>query len=138
MSEEIPDFAPTSDTEAYELVRALTDYDDTDDELTQSSLDTHLRVAKLNLYNEVGSKEFYEDPGLGQALVAATAIYAKAAVENYSVDRWSVGDTEIDVGAFNNPESAQFQQWAELHATGLEASDATPDYSPSNTTGYIG
>ena len=138
MSDELPDFAPTHDGEARTMVRTLTGYDDTNEELSSEALDSHLRIAKLQLYNDVGAESFYDDAGLGQALVAAAAIYAKASIENYSVDRWSIGDTEVDVGAFNNPEGAQFVRWAELHANGLQSSDVTPDYAPSNTSGYIG
>jgi|APHM01.1.fsa_nt_gi hypothetical protein len=138
MTEEIPNFTPTSDEEARDFVRTLTNYDNTVDELPEAALDSHLRVSKMALYNEVGVQDFYKDAGLAQALVAATAIYAKAAVENYSVSGWSVGDINIQTSAFDNPEGAQFQFWGELHANGLRASDKTPTHAPRNTAEYIG
>lgn len=134
----MPSVAPQSDPEAKRLVRTLTNYDDTEDELTDASLQGHLDIAKLELYNEVGTDAVYSDAGLGQALVAATAIYAKAAVENYSVSSWSVGDMNVSAGAFKNPENAQFMKWGKLHAGGLQSSDKTPTHAPRNTAGYIG
>jgi len=142
-----PEFAPRTDDEVRDMVRTLTNYDDAGDELPEAALDNHLRVAKMALYNEVGKlprpkgggeRSFYADSGLAQALVGATAIYAKAAVENYSVAGWSVGDMNIRAGAFDNPENAQFMFWGQLHADGLRASDATPVHAPENTANYIG
>lgn len=135
---ETPDFAPDSDSDVRRYVRALTDYDDSPDELQQIELQTQMDIAKLDIYNDVGSDKFYTDAGLGQALIATTAIYAKAAVENYSISGWQIGDQQIDVRGVSDGTDVQFQRWATLAATGLQASDATPDHTPTNTSDYIG
>ncbi len=131
-------FAPTDDGDVKGLVRdALTGYSDSVDEVPSDVLDTQLRMAKLELYNYTGSDAFYSDAGLGQALVGATAVYSKLSLENYSVDSWRVGDTEIDTGSFNNPREAQYEQYVSLVQQGLAASDVTSGRAPSNTSGYI-
>lgn len=124
------------------MVRGLTLYEDTADELPSSTLDTLVKTAKMRLQNKYGSDSFYSDSGLGQALVGATAIIAKSAVENYSVDRWDVGEGDIDVSGAGDADQVQFQQWARLTAEGVTSSDAVSDDSASptgiNSSPYIG
>lgn len=132
-----PDFVPTSDRDVKQYVRVLTDYDENPDEYPEPQLDAAIEIAKLELYNRVDDDSFYSDSGLGQALVAGTAIIAKLGVENYSVTRWRIGDQEMETTGFQNPEQAQLSNWNEMVKSGLQSSDATPDYAPSNTASYI-
>lgn len=138
LPEETPGFVPTNDREAATLVRALTDYENTPDELTDANLQQHLKLAKLRIYNEVDSNDFFSDSGLGQALIALAAIHAKLAVENYSVSGFTVGDQQIDVSGVRDADAAQLQIWAEMQADGLAESEFTSTYAPNNTANYGG
>lgn len=130
-------FVPSSEADLHTYVRELTQYEDAPDGLPSDKLNTHIDIAKLRLYNRVDSDKWFTDAGLAQALLGMTAILAKAAVENYSVTSWNVADQEIDVSGMGDEDAAQFQQWAEMVYQGLRNSDATPDYSVSNTANYI-
>lgn len=132
------DFAPDSDQDVERMVRVLTGYRDAADGLSQADMETALKVGKMKLFTATNSDAFYADAGMGQALVGCTAIYAKAAVENHSVSSWSIGDQRVQTGAFNNPADAQYEQWSELVRTGLQASDETEMFRPTNTAGYVG
>lgn len=137
----MPDFYPSSETEALELVRGLTLYEDSSNELPTDDLKTHLKIAKMRLFTKTGSDSFYSDDGLGQALVATTAIIAKSAIENYSIDRWDLGQGEIDVRNAGDEDVSQFAQWAQMAAEGISSSDTSTRSStpiPSNTAAYMG
>jgi len=141
MSEtEPPSYAPTTDAELHEMVRALTGYADAPDELTAQMLDRQVRLAKLRMATRVDADEgeWFRDGALGQALIGCTAIMAKAEVENYSVSSWSVGDQQIRVNEATQEESSQFQLFNEILNEGLRNSDATASYTLRNTTDYIG
>lgn len=131
-------FAPSTDSDVRRQVRALTDYADDPDELPQSKLDDIIEIAKLRLYNEVDSDNFYEDAGLGQALVATTAILAKARVENFSVSSWSIGDQTIDTSTVADSDAVQFKEWNQMHLDGLDASSESGSAVPRNTTEFMG
>ena len=129
------DAAPGSDPETVELVRALTGYSDTQDELPDARAHSLIDIVKLQLYNAAGVDEadIYDDAGLAQALLAGVAIKAKCQVENYSVTSWSVADQSVDVSGVRSDDAVQLQQWAELHMQGLQASPKTSLGDPSNT-----
>ena len=134
-------YAPADEDELLTQVRALTLYDDTRDELPNATLQTQIGVAQMMLKNKTGSENFYTDSGLGQALLGTTAILAKAAVENYSVDRWSVGADDIDVSGAGEADQMQFEMWNTLVNEGLSDSDTTKrTTSPvlRNSANYIG
>jgi hypothetical protein len=133
-------YAPSDETELIEQVRALTMYDDTRDELPNATLQTQIGVAQMMLKNKTGSENFYSDSGLGQALLGTTAILAKAAVENYSVDRWSVGADDIDVSGAGDADQMQFEMWNKLINEGLSDSSTQKTASPvpRNSANYIG
>jgi len=132
-----PEFAPSDQNDVVDYVRGLTDYDDTPDQLPSTALETLIDLARLRIYNSVGSKQFYADAGLGQALVATTAILAKERVENYSIASWSVGDQSVTVEGSGTAE--QFNDWNDIVLEGLQASDATPSASGGlrNTTSFM-
>lgn len=132
------DFVPDNDSEVKTYVRTLTDYVDDPDQLPEPKLDNLIDLAKLEIYNKTDSDAFYDDSGLGEALIGATAIMAKARVENYSVSSWSIGDQTIDVQGASDQEAVQFQQWNNMVVNGLESSSASGSGSPSSTTEYIG
>lgn len=138
MSDDIPSFVPSDDSAAMSMVRTMTNYDGPADGVDDAALAMQLRLSKTRLYNLTGVEDVYSDSGLAQTLVAATAIYTKAAVENYSIQSWSIGDQQIETGAFDNPESAQFTMWHQLHLEGLRSSDATDSMTPSNTARGVG
>lgn len=134
-------FAPTTDSETTDMVRGLTLYADSPDELRASELDTQLNIAKMRLKNETGSESFYSDAGLGQALVFATAILAKSAVENYSVTRWDVGSDSIDVSGAGDTDQQQFSDWASMVADGVASSSSsskTQSATNINSANYVG
>lgn len=134
----LPDFAPTDDSDVRSLARTLTQYDT--DELSKDDLDGHIQMSKLEIYNEldIESDDFFTDSGLGQALIASTAIFAKLAVENYSVTRWQVADQEIETDGMSDEESGQLQRWGDLYQSGIRKSDLSSSSGPTNTAGYIG
>jgi len=133
------DIYPTDDADTRQLVRALTQYEDNTDELPRSELDTHIRLAKMRLQTQTDKSDFYKIDGLGQALVATTAILAKAAVENYSVDRWDLGVGTIDVGSAGDGDVVQFSEWASMAAEGLADAGLNSNTATNiNSAGYIG
>lgn len=137
----MPNIYPVDEADAKSLVRGLTLYEDSPDELPSDDLDTHIRIAKMRLKTETGSSDFYTDDGLGQALVATTAIIAKAAIENFSVDRWDIGQGEIDVSGSGDTDNAQFGQWAQMASDGISESSTSTKSSaptPSNSASYVG
>ena len=129
-----PEFVPTSKRDVQDMVRAVTDYDERT--LSQTTLDKHIEIAKTVLYTRTSSDAFYTDAGLGQALVFATALLVKAAVENYSVTRWNIGDQYIDAGT-DGTSDQQLQQWNSYVREGIRRSDETPT-GPRNSADYIG
>jgi len=72
--------------------------------------------------------------------LGTTSILAKAAVENYSVDRWSVGADDIDVSGAGDADQMQFEMWNTLINEGLSDSSAEKTSSPvpRNSANYIG
>lgn len=133
----LSEIAPTDDADAIDLIRTITDYDAT--VVAKTELEQHLRLAKLRLGNRVDSTEWYDDSGLGQALVYTAAIFLKGAVENYSVDSYSLGDIDIEVEDGTEEDKAQLQQWMRAADRGIQNSSVTgPQNRFSNTTSYIG
>lgn len=110
---------PSDDRDAVEMVRALTMYENSDDEIPQSTLETQLNIAKMRLATKTGDTDFYANDALGQALVGSTAILAKSAIENYSITSWDLGVGEIDVSGAGDADQVQFQQWADMVAEAL-------------------
>lgn len=133
-----PSYAPTSDGEVETYVRALTDYDDAADELPISTFGTQLKIAKLRLNNRVNSDDWYSDAGLGQALVACTAIMCKATVENFSIDSWTIGDQSVEAANANPAQSQQLTLWNDMLVEGLDSSRAGADNQLSNSASFIG
>jgi len=130
---------PTDDADAKQLARGLMLYDDTPDELPSTELDTHLRIAKMRLKTKTGNNNFYTLDGLGQALVATTAILSKTTVENYSVDSWDIGVGEIDVSGAGDEDVVQFSQWADMAAEGLTSEGIGQTTATNiNSASYIG
>jgi len=134
------DFAITSDSELKERVYAATSYDDSPDELPDSQLSTILDTAKLRLYQEAGSDNWYSSDGLGLALFAYTAMRAKASVENIPLDSYDLGDEVVEFNTDDPDNSVQLNQWADDVAAGLAAFEEGSDDArvPTNTAGYIG
>jgi len=139
-------YAPSSDADVESMVRAVTGYEDTPDELSSATFGTILDLSKLTLTTETSIDDdeadndvWYTDAPLGQALVFVTAIRAKVAVENYSITSWTVGDQTIDVRNAGDAEQVQFDQWMSYVADGISQSDnAEPSSpSPSNTASFI-
>lgn len=134
-------FEISSDAEVKHKVRALTGYEDSDDELPEPTLDALLDISKSRLSTKAGSQAWYTDPSLGQALLGVTAILAKSSVENYSVDSWTIGEESINVSGSGDDSDAQFSHWNQLVVEGLKSSnnaDTEHNLSVSNTSEYIG
>jgi hypothetical protein len=132
------EYAPSDRRELTQLVRALTGYDDTSDQLPQSQLEQLIQVAQLRLANKAGD-DFYTDAGLGQALLGYAAILAKAEVENYSVSGYTIGATTVDTSGAGKDDAAQMNRWATLVTEGLDASTAyDAGGGLRDSAGYIG
>lgn len=127
-----------NDSDLKDVVRALTLYEDSQDELPDAKLDAQIRGAKIKLSTKVDSTNWYSDSGLSTALLGTTLIYAKCAVENYSITRWDIGGQYIDVSGANDTDQPQFNEWAAMVADGLADSDAYENNVPSFTKTYIG
>lgn len=128
----------SSDADLKTVVRGLTMYEDTTDELPESDLDTQIRAAKIKLDSQVESTDWYSDNGLSKALLGATLIYAKCAVENYSITRWDIGGSYIDVSGKGDTDVPQFNEWAKLVSEGLQESSQHSSQVPSFSKTYIG
>jgi hypothetical protein len=132
---------PEDDEDVRTLVRGLTLYEDSPDEIPESTLKTQTRLAKMQLSTETSSDDFYADDALGEALVYTTAILAKVAIENYSITRWDLGVGEIDVSGAGESEQVQFQQWADAAsqtlASGGHASGRRGTATNINSANYV-
>lgn len=131
---------PDDDFDLKEIVRAETSYEDSEDELPSSQLDTVVERAKGRLELETGSDQWYSDDGLGFALAAYACLRAKAAVENVPLSSYSIGDEDVSFSNTDPEVSQQLSQWAEDVKTGLDATDVDSSVGarPTNTSGYIG
>lgn len=131
---------PTTDSELKTIVRDETSYDNTEDELPDTQLDTIVERAKGKVELTTGSNAWYSDDGLGYALAAYTSMRAKAAVENVPLSGYSLGDERVSFSSDDPEASQQLNQWAGDVKDGLEASDADEAQgpTPTNTAGYIG
>lgn len=137
------DYDISSNDDLKRLVRAETLYEDSPDELPESTLDDQIDSAKLYVHTKTGSDAWYTDRGLGLVLLGYTAAKAKGAVENISVDGWTVGggDVSIDASGAGDPDQVQFAQYEEMIQTGLSTSDSVESSGlPTNinSASYIG
>ncbi len=137
MSGRSSNLAPADDTELRETVRTVTNY--AVEDVPDSDIDTHIQLAKLRIKNETGSDKFFSDDGLAQAVIFASAILLKSAVENYSISNYVVGGQEIDVSDVASADASQFKEWSSLVRDGLENShETTRRYDGlRNTADYI-
>lgn len=115
--------APTDDTELKDMVRVVTNYDASD--VSDPDLDTHVKVAKMDVENDVGATDWYSDSGLGQVLLYTLAIGLKASLENHYVSAWDVGDEDIEVDNVAPEDSLQYVEWNDKIRSGLDNSDAS-------------
>ena len=103
--------------------KALTGYEDNEDELPKAEFDQVLKTAKSSIYTNIGADDFYSDHYLSEALLYVTAIKAKIKVENYSVTSWSVGDEHIVVRDADQEDSSQMRDWNDEANRNLDKSD---------------
>lgn len=131
---------PESDDDLKSIVRGETSYDDTDDELPESQLDTVIERAKGRMEMETGSTAWYSDKGLGFALGAYACMRAKSAVENVPLADYSIGDEDVSFADTDPETSQQLRQWADDVAAGVNYSDLDDPQglTLSNSTSYIG
>lgn len=131
---------PDNDNELKTIVRDETSYDNTEDELPDTQLDTIVERAKGKVELTTGSSAWYSDDGLGYALAAYACMRAKSAVENVPLSGYSLGDERVSFSSDDPDASQQLNQWAQDVKDGLEASDADESVGPkpTNTSGYIG
>lgn len=130
----------TDDSTLKTRVRSATGYADNEDELLESDLDNLLNDAKLRVFLETQSEAWYTDKGLGMVLLAYTNMRAKAAVENFAIDGYTLGNETVKTRNATPEQSQQIQQWADDVLAGLNASslDSTTKLTVGNTSGYIG
>ena len=121
----------TSDNELKAQVRADTQYEDSLDELPESTLDAIISTAKLRVEMKTGSTAWYSDPGLGLVLLAYTCMRTKAAVENVVIEEYQLGNQRVRTRNVDPETNQQIQQWAEDVIIGLNASDT---YKPQRPT----
>lgn len=137
---------PSNDKELKEAVRGETDYADNADELPDTSsgdgtsMTKVIERAKAKVELETGSDQWFSDNGLGFALVAYASMRAKAAVENFAISGYTMGDETVQTRNADPEDSQQIQQWADDVRTGLDASsvDSKQGVGMSNTSSYIG
>lgn len=131
---------PTDDHELAQIVRGETSYEDTEDELPSTQLDTIIEQAKAKVELETGTNQWYSDKGIGFALAAYTKIRAKAAVENISLSSYSMGAEEVSFADADPEDSHQLQTWHDDVLTGLDATDVdtSGNLQPKNSADYIG
>lgn len=148
----LPPFAVTSDEELLAAVRDKTSYADSPDEWPGAYDETAGKVteqaggniddAKRVLYTRTGSDKWYSDVAYGQALVAMTAMKAKAAVENINIQRYGIGDETLVFSNADPDDSQQIQSWSGEVNEALDRSEVEfaneQDFGLSNTASYIG
>jgi hypothetical protein len=138
----LPDFAITDDTELETAVRDKTSYSDTSDEWPSTQADGNIDDAKRVLYMKTGSDKWYDDLAYGQALVAMTAMKAKAAIENINIQSYGIGDESLSFTNADPEDSQQIQSWSAEVNEALNQSDVAfekeQDLQFSNTSSYIG
>jgi hypothetical protein len=130
----------TSDNDVYDRVYALTNYADTQEELPQTQLSVLLDVAKNRMENDTQTDKWYVEQPLGDALVAYTCIRAKAAIENFAISGYTMGDEQIQTRNADPDDSQQIQLWADDIQAALNSSsiDSSTSQKVRNTSGYIG
>jgi len=139
-------FAVTNDQELETAVRDKTSYDSNPDELPgdyQSGQFTGIvEDAKRVLYMRTKTDDWYSDLSYGQALVALTAMKAKAAVENVNIQSYGIGDESLSFTNADPETSQQIQAWSSEVSEGIDQSEisAVSEEQPrfSNTASYIG
>lgn len=137
---------PDDDDDLKSIVRGMTDYADNADELPDTSSGTGTSMTKVierskaQVELETGSTAWYTDDGLGYALAAFAAMRAKAAVENFAIVNYTLGDEQVTTRNADPEDSQQIQQWADDVRTGLNGSSVDTQQSPGlqNTSGYVG
>lgn len=112
----------TSDNEAKNAVRRLTQYDESD--ISTSDLDGVLEDAKREIALRSEATKWYSDRGLGHALVGMTAALAKGAVENSPVRVANIGPNDTTFRT-SDGESLQLGQYEDMVQRGLAESDET-------------
>lgn len=117
-----------------------TSYEDSPDELPETQLESLIKDAQLKVYLKTGSDQWFTDPGLGLVLFAYTCMRAKAAIENFAIVRYAIGDETVTTRNADPDDSQQIQMWAEDVRDGLNASSVDMTQRPTleNTSGYIG
>jgi hypothetical protein len=138
---DLPDFAVTNNTELEYAVRDKTSYDDTGDEWPTEQADGNIEDAKRVLYMRTSSTDWYTDVAYGQALVAMTAMKAKEAVENVSIDSYGIGDETLSFRNADPEDSQQIRSWSDEINQGLAQSDVEFEGNEvrfKNTASYIG
>lgn len=132
------DFDLTSNSELKAEVRDMTDYTDTS-LLSESQLDTNVRVAKRILATELGVTDFYNDRGVALALLGVTCIEAKSTVENDSTVSYDFGGGISVESRESDGDSLQVQRYENLIEKGMSESNVSrPQRVIGNTTSYIG
>jgi hypothetical protein len=132
--------AISSERELKFKIREITGYENTDDELPESTLDSVISASKLELELETGHTAWYSDKGLGFALLYLSCIKAKERIENYTVTEWDIGNETIDVSDVADEDSVQFKNWSRNVNKGVRKSKKTANSADlfSNTSSYIG
>lgn len=130
-------FSVTSDNEVEQRFRTLTGYDATENEVPITVFDGILQAAKAKVYGETGSTNWYSDHHLGEVLVYTTAVIGKQRIENYSVEKWSIGSHSVTTTA-DDEESVLIQTWIDIINDNVENSDETDGSAGSLTPKWSG
>jgi len=112
----------TSDSEAKNAVRRLTQYSDSD--ISTNDLDGVLSDAKREIALRAEATNWYSDRGLGHALVGMTAALAKGAVENSPVRIDNIGPNDVTFRT-SDGDSLQVAKYEDMVQRGLAESDET-------------
>lgn len=130
----------TDDRDVKDRVYASTNYEDSTDELPETQLDTLLDISKGRMVNDVGTDKWYTERPLGDALVAYTCMRCKAAIENFAISGYTMGDETVQTRNADPDDSQQIQMWAEDIQAALNKSsvDSSTSQKMRNTSGYIG
>lgn len=116
----------TTRGELMEAVRSETLYSDESDELPQDHLDQLVANAMMLVHAKAGSDQWFSDRGMGLILLGYTCAKAKAAVENMTVDEFSLDPIRI-VARDSSGNEVQFSQYEQMVKTGLQSTDVTLD-----------
>jgi hypothetical protein len=128
----------TSDAYLKYMVRTITGYADTPNELPESKLDSLIEASKLQVHTKTDANSWYSDRGLGMVLLGVTSAKCKSMVENHSIQSWDFGAGKIEARD-QRGNAVQYDQYESMIQDGMKkANVGSSSPLPSVSNSWIG